>query len=130
MRNQSLSPPKCPAKTPLVVRGVICAAIVLVTACSSGNKGMPCHGRMETLSGEPKGLVEGTIIDRFTSFRVNMPDVTLESGPLHSNDRQRYLPSAVTREGWLAQRLSDTRFSVINAPQDKMIVFSCPARAI
>ncbi|WP_428945523.1 hypothetical protein ACQK5W_05565 [Pantoea sp. FN060301] len=91
---------------------------------------MPCHGRVETLSGKQQGLVEGTIVDRFTSFRVSMPDITLESGLLYSSDRQRYLPSAVTHEGWLAQRLSDTRFSVINAPQDKMITFSCPARAI
>ncbi|WP_034913203.1 MULTISPECIES: hypothetical protein [Erwinia] len=106
--------------------------LLLLAGCASDDKGMACQGKMETLTGQALGNIEGTVTDRFTSFSVDVdePELSLESGLLQSNDRERYFPSAVTREGWLAQRLSDTRFSVINAPQDKMIVFSCPSRAI
>jgi len=109
---------------------VLFLACQLLTGCSSGEKGMACEGKMETLSGQALGNTQGRIVDRFTSFRIAMDKLQLESGPLYSSNPQQYIPSAVTREGWLAQRLSDTRFSVINAPQDRMITFSCPARAI
>jgi len=111
----------------------VCAlplAALLLTACSSGNGGMVCEGKVETLSGQALGNTEGEIIDRFTSFHVAMKKLKLESGTLYSSDPQQYIPSAITSEGWLAQRLSDTRFSVINAQQDRMITFSCPARTI
>ncbi|MGE9553703.1 hypothetical protein ACQPT2_21500 [Erwinia amylovora] len=121
---------KLSGRTSLLLLPALAALVMLLSACSSGEKGMPCEGKVQTLSGQPLGNVEGTIVDRFTSFSVTLPDLRLESGPLHSSDRQHYIPSAVNREGWLAQRLSDTRFSVINAPQDKMITFSCPARAL
>jgi len=103
---------------------------LLLIACSTKEKGMICEGHVQTLSGQPQGKIEGKIIDRFTSFSVTLADQQLESGPLQSADRQQYIPSAVTREGWLAQRLSDNRFSVINAPQDKMITFNCPSRTL
>ncbi|MCP1437791.1 hypothetical protein J3D56_001227 [Erwinia persicina] len=109
---------------------LLIAAPLLLSACSSGNSGMVCEGKVETLSGQVLGNTEGKIIDRFTSFHVTMDKLKLESGELYSSNPQQYIPSAVTREGWLAQRLSDTRFSVINAQQDRMITFSCPARAI
>ncbi|WP_158783782.1 hypothetical protein [Pantoea sp. BAV 3049] len=106
------------------------AITLLLSACSSGEKGMTCEGKIQTLTGQPLGNIEGTIVDRFTSFSVASSGLKLESGPLQSSDRQQYIPSAVSREGWLAQRLSDTRFSIINAPQDKMITFSCPSRSL
>lgn len=123
-----LDPLKTFALFPAVALTV--AAPLLLTACSSGNGGMICEGKVETLNGQVLGNTEGKIVDRFTSFRVTMDKLRLESGELYSRDPQQYIPSAVTKEGWLAQRLSDTRFSVINAPQNRMITFSCPARAI
>ncbi|WP_312042613.1 hypothetical protein [Erwinia sp.] len=109
---------------------LLIAAPLLLSACSSGNSGMVCEGKVNTLSGQSLGNTEGKIIDRFTSFHVSMDKLKLESGELYSSDPQQYIPSAVTKEGWLAQRLSDTRFSVINSQQDRMITFSCPARAL
>lgn len=123
-----LDPLKISAFFPAIVLTV--AAPLLLTACSSGNSGMICQGKVETLNGQALGNTQGKIIDRFTSFRVTMDKLRLDSGELYSSDPQQYIPSAVTKEGWLAQRLSDTRFSVINAPQNKVITFSCPARAI
>ena len=110
--------------------GTLFASLVLLSGCSSAEKGTLCEGNVQTLSGESLGNTEGEIIDRFTSFQVRMDRLRLESGALHSSDPQRYVPSAVTEGGWLAQRLSDTRFSVINAPQDKVITFSCPSRTL
>lgn len=73
------------------------------------------------------GTVQGRIVDHFNSFSVMLADLTLESGALYSSDHARYIPSAVTRDGWLLQRISDRQFSMINSPQDQMITFSCPA---
>lgn len=108
----------------------VAAALVMLTACSGGERGMVCQGNLQTLEGRPLGNLEGKIVDRFTSFGVTLPKSVVESGPLHSADRQQYVPSAVTKEGWLAMRLSDTRFMIVNAPQDKVYTFSCPSRAI
>lgn len=115
-----------------IIGGGILLALMLLSGCSSDNHSMACHGKMETLAGAPLGNVEGRVTDRFTSFRLTLsqPELALESGPLRSSDPRQYIPSAVTKEGWLAQRLSDTRFSVIGAPQDRMIILSCPARAL
>ena len=106
------------------------AAFVLLTACSGGERGMVCQGNMQTLDGRNLGNLEGKIVDRYTSFSVTLPESVVESGPLHSADRRQYVPSAVTKQGWLAMRLSDTRFMVVNAPQDKVFTFSCPSRSI
>jgi len=113
-----------------VVRISVAAALVLLTACSGGEQGMICQGNLQTLDGRNLGDLEGKIVDRFTSFSVTLPEKVVESGPLHSADRQQYVPAAVTKEGWLAMRLSDTRFMVVNAPQDKVFTFSCPSRSI
>ncbi|MFC0142151.1 hypothetical protein ACFFJN_19580 [Erwinia mallotivora] len=104
--------------------------LLILAGCSSGKKSMVCEGKVQTLSGQNKGTVSGKIVDLFSSFSVETDDLRLESGPLQSSDRQKYIPSAVTREGWLVQRLSDTRFSIINAPQDMMITFCCPSRTL
>ena len=106
------------------------AALLVLTACSSGEQGMMCQGEVQTLGGRTVSKVEGKIVDRYASFSVTLPDLKLESGVLHSADRRLYVPSAVTPEGWLAMRLSDTRFMVVNAPQDKVVTFNCPARSI
>lgn len=76
---------------------------LLLSACSTREKGMLCAGYVQTLSGQPQGKIEGRIVDRFSSFSVILADQRLESGPLQSADRQQYIPSAVTREdGWLS----------------------------
>jgi len=113
-----------------ILTGTLLASLFLLSGCSSREKGTLCEGKVQTLAGQSLGNTEGEIIDHFTSFRVRMDKLQLESGALQSADPQKYIPSAVTKEGWLAQRLSDTRFSVINAPQDKMITFSCPFRTL
>lgn len=112
---------------PRLLRPLFAALVLLIAACSSGYKGAECSGQRQSLEGQPLGTVQGRIIDRFNSFSVTLPEMTLDSGTLHSSDPERYIPSAVTREGWLAQRLSDRQFSIINSPQNQMISFSCPA---
>ena len=113
---------------PLAIRPLLGAAVLLLLAgCAGKYQGMACNGEVSTLSGQPLGVVEGKIIDRVSAFSVTLPDRTLDSGPLWSSDRQLYIPSAVTRDGWLAQRVSDRRFSIINSPQDRVMNFSCPA---
>lgn len=120
-----------PGRSP--VRGqilMLLAAVMVLSGCAGGEKGLSCQGSASTLEGRPLEGVEGTVVDRFNSFRAEFDDTTVESGPLQSRDPQQYIPSAVSSNGWLAQRLSDTRFSVINAQQNKMVTFSCPNRAI
>ncbi|WP_249168423.1 hypothetical protein [Erwinia sp. E602] len=112
--------------SPLAIRPLLCAALLLLAGCAGKYQGTTCNGEVTTLSGQPLGTVEGKIIDRVSAFSVTLPDRTLDSGPLWSGDRQLYIPSAVTRDGWLAQRVSDTRFSIINSPQDRAITFTCP----
>ncbi|WP_049778757.1 hypothetical protein [Erwinia tasmaniensis] len=110
-----------------VVQRLLLAVLTLVlNGCSSEQRGEKCIGEVKTLSGQPLGTLQGSVIDRFSSFTVFMPPLKLDSGPLHSNDPQRYVPSAVTRDGWLAQRISSRRFSIINAPGDQAITFLCP----
>lgn len=116
--------------TRLLWRCTAIAAFALLAGCSSGEPAMVCQGQLQTLDGRMLSNLDGEIVDRFSSFRVTLPDGVVESGPLHSADRQKYVPSAVTQGGWLALRLSDTRFMVVNAPQDKVFTFSCPSRSI
>lgn len=111
-------------------RLMMLVTMVLLTGCAGGEEGLSCQGNVATLEGQPLGSVEGTIVDRFSSFRAEFDDTLIESGALQSRDRQRYIPSAVSENGWLAQRLSDTKFSVVNARVNKMVTFSCPNRAI
>lgn len=112
---------------PRMCRPLFASFIVLIAACASPNKGVECEGQRQSLEGQPLGTVQGRVMDRFNSFSVTLPTMSLDSGTLHSSDRERYIPSAVTREGWLAQRISDRQFSIINSPQNQMITFSCPA---
>ncbi|AUX72037.1 hypothetical protein [Erwinia pyrifoliae] len=107
---------------------VICLLlyVLVLSACSSNEQGKICVGKVETLSGQPLGMLQGRIIDRFSSFSVNLPSLKLDSGPLHSNDRQLYIPTAVTEDNWLTQRISDHRFALINASKDQAITLTCP----
>lgn len=101
-------------------------ATALLSACSSDYRGKTCAGKVETLSGQPVAMVEGKVIDRFNSFSVTLPEREIDSGPLHSSDRRLYVPSSVTSDGWMAQRVSDQRFTLINAPDDRAITLICP----
>ena len=107
-------------------RALLASMILLLAACSSDYEGQQCSAEIQTLTGEPRGNINGMVIDRFSSFSVALPDLKLDSGPLHSNDHQLYIPSATTPDGWLAQRISDHRFTIINAPKDQVINFTCP----
>lgn len=111
---------------PAVYRILLASAPLILAACSSDFQGHPCSGEIKTLSGQPVATTQGMIIDRVNSFSVTLPDLTLDSGPLMSSDRQLYIPSATTRDGWLAQRISDHRFAIINAPKDQAMTFTCP----
>lgn len=102
------------------------ALALLLSACSSDYQGETCPATVSTLSGQSLGTTEGKVIDRFSSFSVTLPDLQVESGALLSSDRQLYVPSATTPDGWLAQRISEHRFSIINAPKDRNITFTCP----
>lgn len=103
---------------------------LLLSGCASEQKSMVCEGKVQTLTGQLQGKTSGKIVDLYSSFSVETDDLQLESGPLQSSDQQKYIPSAVTKEGWLLQRISDTQFSAVNAPLDTMITFSCPSRSL
>ena len=102
------------------------ATFLLISACSSDYRGVECPGEIKTLTGQPLGNTSALIIDRYNSFTVTMPEAKIESGMLHSADRTQYIPSAVTREGWLAQRVSDKKFTIIDSRQDRWITYICP----
>jgi hypothetical protein len=103
-------------------------AFLAISACSSNSsdKGMTCHGEIRSLSGQPIGETNALIIDNVNSFSVTMPTMTVDSGILYSSDRTQFLPTAVTAQGFLAQRLSDKKFSLVNAQQDQWITYFCP----
>ncbi|WP_437612097.1 hypothetical protein [Erwinia sp. V71] len=103
----------------------IIASVLVLAGCTSDYQGTECTGQVESLSGVPLGQTQALIIDRFNSFSVTTAQGTIHSGTLHSSDRRLYFPSAVTREGYLAQRLSAHRFCLINSPQDQMVTYTC-----
>ncbi|MCZ4058654.1 hypothetical protein O3W44_05575 [Pantoea sp. LMR881] len=109
-----------------MLRLAILTLIALLTGCSSGPKGIDCPGAVATIYGQPMGQTNGVIFDLVTSFTVSKDDVTVQSGTLRSLDRFRYVPSAVTREGYYAQRLSNKQFRLINPYQDTQITWTCP----
>lgn len=100
--------------------------LFLLAGCSSTPKGVDCPGEVATLYGQSLGHTEGRIFDLVNSFSVARDGVTLSSGALHSTDRFRYVPSAVTPEGFYAQRLSDQQFRLINPARNTMITWTCP----
>ena len=102
------------------------AMILLLAGCSSTPKGVTCPGEVATIYGQPLGYTQGRVYDLVRSFSVSRDDVKVESGTLNSHDRFRYIPSAVTREGYYAQRLSDKQFRLINPYQNTMITWTCP----
>lgn len=109
-------------------RIVMSMAFLAISACTSnsGDKGVACHGEIKSLSGQPIGETNALIIDNVDSFIVAMPAMTIDSGTLYSSDRTQFFPSAVTAQGFLAQRLSNKKFSLVNAPQDQWITYFCP----
>lgn len=116
---------RCPGQwRPMQI--VIMAGALALTACSGDYHGKQCQGTVRDLSGQPLGTTQAQINDKYTSFTVTQSEQALDSGTLYSRDRTRYFPSAVTQEGYLAQRLSDTRFSIINAQKNQWISYACP----
>lgn len=107
-------------------RLLLTGMLLAISACSSHYHGKECQGNVRTLSGQPLGTAQALILDKYTSFQVTLPDKEIDSGMLFTTDRTKYVPSAVTPEGFLAQRLSDNRFSIINAPQNQWISYTCP----
>lgn len=100
--------------------------IAMLTGCSSGPKGVECPGEVSTIYGQPMGQTDAVIFDLVNAFTVSRDSVSVESGLLQSLDRFKYVPSAVTREGYYAQRLSDKQFRLINPYQDTQITWTCP----
>jgi hypothetical protein len=72
------------------------------------------------------GADQARIFDLVNAFTVTRDGVAVKSGTLHSSDRFQYVPSAVTPEGFTAQRLSDKQFRLINPYQNTMITWTCP----
>ncbi|WP_075181040.1 hypothetical protein [Pantoea sp. 1.19] len=100
---------------------------LLLIGCQSPYQGKLCRGEVSTLAGQTVGISAVHIVDRVDHFTVRGDGLTLESGPLHSANRLLYLPASVTREGYLAQRLSDTQFRLASAREDRMITWVCPS---
>lgn len=99
---------------------------LLLAGCASGPQGVTCRGDLSTLDGKTLGQSTAKVFDLVNAFSVSNDDVTVESGPLHSNDRLRWIPSAVTKEGYYAQRLSSHQFRLINPYQDNQVTWQCP----
>ncbi|PNS13698.1 hypothetical protein COO59_00250 [Mixta theicola] len=97
----------------------------LLAACSSGPQGVECPGKVASIYGQESAVTHATVFDLVSSFSVATEDAKVESGPLHSADRTRYIPAAVTKEGYLAQRLSAKQFRLIDPRQDQMITWTC-----
>ncbi|HCX00715.1 hypothetical protein [Pantoea piersonii] len=100
--------------------------ITLLAGCASGPKGVDCPGEVSTIYGQPMGQTRATIFDLVNAFTISRDGVKVQSGTLQSLDRFKYVPSAVTPEGYYAQRLSDKQFRLINPHEDTMITWTCP----
>ncbi|MGK3126626.1 hypothetical protein ACCY16_21175 [Candidatus Pantoea formicae] len=100
--------------------------ILLLAGCSSTPKGVDCPGEVSTIYGQSMGQTQARIFDLVNAFTVTRDGVAVKSGTLHSSDRFQYVPSAVTSEGFTAQRLSDKQFRLINPYQNTMITWTCP----
>ncbi|MCU5774751.1 hypothetical protein N5923_21635 [Erwiniaceae bacterium BAC15a-03b] len=104
---------------------ILVVTTLALTACSSDYQGKECVGRVQSLSGQPLGQTQALVIDRYSSFTVTTAERSINSGPLQTTNRRLYLPSAVTREGYLAQRLSDNSFCLIDSPKNQMVTYIC-----
>lgn len=102
----------------------ISVLVLLTTGCSSP-QGMQCQGEVKTLPGHPIGITSAVIVDNTVAFSVLMQKQRIESGLLHSADSSRYVPSAVTKEGYLAQRLSASTFCIINPERNEYTIYHC-----
>ncbi len=100
-------------------------ALMILTACMSPPKGVDCSGDVATIYGQRLGTTTGRIFDLVNSFSVAKDDVVVESGPLQSTDRLHYIPAAITKEGYLAQRISAKQFRLINPQRNTMITYTC-----
>lgn len=97
----------------------------LLAACSSGPQGVECPGKVASIYGGEGPVTHGRVFDLVNSFSVASEEVKVESGPLYSTDRTHYIPAAVTKEGYLAQRISDRQFRLIDPQLDRMITWTC-----
>lgn len=103
----------------------LCLGMLLLTGCSSSPRGMQCSGEVKTLPGQSIGQTSAVIVDNIYAFTVVMPKKRIESGLLHSMDNKLYVPSAVTKEGYLAQRLSKNSFCIIDADKNQYTLYQC-----
>ena len=108
-----------------MLRVIVCTLPLLLAACSSGPPGVECAGKVASIYGQESAVTHGKVFDLVNAFSVANDDVKVESGPLWSSDRSRYVPAAVTKEGYLAQRLSDRQFRLIDPQLDQMITYTC-----
>ncbi len=105
---------------------VIVFLVTVIAGCSSSPKGRWCEGEVSTLQGEPRGRTAAWIADQDTHFTLTRDKISIDSGLLTSSDPGRYLPSAVTLQGYYAQRLTADRFRLIDAPLNLMVTWQCP----
>ena len=101
-------------------------SVLLLAGCSSTPKGVDCPGEVATIYGQSLGSTQARIFDLVNAFSVTRDGVTVKSGPLPSSHPLRHVPSAVTAEGFYAQRLSDKQFRLINPAQNTLITWTCP----
>ena len=113
-----------------MLRMMIFTLPLVLAACSSRPQGVECPGKVASIYGQESGVTYARVFDLVNSFSVTNEDVKVESGPLYSTDRHRYIPAAVTKEGYLAQRISATQFRLIDPRQDQMITWTCPGQPL
>jgi len=113
-------------KQVLMWRITVVLTLLMLAGCSSAPKGVDCPGEVSTIYGQSMGNTQARIFDLVSAFAVSRDGVKVQSGTLHSTDRFQYVPSAITAEGFYAQRLSDKQFRLINPYQNTMITWTCP----
>ncbi|WP_241648777.1 hypothetical protein [Rosenbergiella collisarenosi] len=100
-----------------------------VTGCSHKPYGRLCSGEVSTLTGQVTGHSQAWVFDEIQRFTITKGDTTVHSGYLHSTNPALYVPSTTTKDGFLAQRLSNDRFRLADAHQDSMVTWTCPVSA-
>ncbi len=106
---------------------LIAALLILVSGCASRPQGRLCNGDVASLEGKNLGKTTAWIFDQVTHFTITKQSVRIDSGQLSTSNSLLYLASSVTPQGYYAQRLGNNRFRLINAPQNLMITWTCPA---